>query len=326
MDLVAQIRVSLGTAIIIGLSKGKLDAPSSTAYLMTYHDGKCRSNCSFCPQAQKSKSNSQYLARIIWPTYSTTNVLDHLTTSTEQKKINRICIQALNYPKVFSDLKTLIAKIKSRTTLEISVCCQPQNREIMQQLKNAGADRLGIALDGATPTVFNRVKGNSYRWENQFLLFKEALDVFGRGNISTHLIVGLGETEQETAKTIQRCVDEGVLPALFAFTPVRGTALENTFAPKVSSYRKLQLAQHLIVQKKTKADKFTYNTEGKIIHFGLENSCLEAIVASGLPFQTSGCPGCNRPYYNEKPSGPIYNYPKPPRREEIAKIKEEIFS
>jgi len=39
---------------------------------------------------------------------------------------------------------------------------------------------------------------------------------------------------------------------------------------------------------------------------------------------TSGCPNCNRPYYNEKPSGPIYNYPRPLKKEEIAKVMLEL--
>ncbi|HDI74230.1 MAG TPA: hypothetical protein ENF57_04430 [Candidatus Korarchaeota archaeon] len=26
-------------------------------------------------------------------------------------------------------------------------------------------------------------------------------------------------------------------------------------------------------------------------------------------FLTSGCPSCNRPFYNERPRGPIYNFP-----------------
>ena len=53
-------------------------------------------------------------------------------------------------------------------------------------------------------------------------MLSEALEVFGKGNVSTHIIVGLGETEKEAAQVIQRCVDMGVLPALFAFTPIRG--------------------------------------------------------------------------------------------------------
>jgi len=33
-------------------------------------------------------------------------------------------------------------------------------------------------------------------------------------------------------------------------------------------------------------------------------------LGTGEAFRTSGCPGCNRPYYNERPSGPFYNYPR----------------
>jgi biotin synthase len=326
MELAAQIRVSLGTAIVLGLTKGKLDAASTTAYLMTYWEGKCMSNCSFCAQAQESKSNSQLLARVTWPVYLSVDVLEALAINAGQQKVSRVCIQALNYPVVFSHIKALTKEIKRCTALEVAVCCQPQSRETIHQLKDAGADRLGIALDGATPTVFSNVKGRSYSWENQFGLFEEALLVFGRGKVSTHLIVGLGETEQQTSETMQRCVDLGVLPALFAFTPVRGTVLEKALPPKLESYRKLQLARYLIVEKEIKAVDFTYSASGEIIAFGLENRDLEGIINSGLPFQTSGCPGCNRPYYNEKPSGPIYNFPKTLNKEEITKIREELVS
>ena len=86
-------------------------------------------------------------------------------------------------------------------------------------------------------TLFNKVKGKeaggSYTWENQFRQLSEAIEVFGKGNVSTHVIVGLGETEKEAAEVIQRCVDMGVLPALFAFTPVRGTALEDKLPPNL---------------------------------------------------------------------------------------------
>ncbi len=51
------IRVSLGTAMVLGLLDGKLDAEPTTAYLMTYKLGKCTANCGFCPQAKTSKSD-----------------------------------------------------------------------------------------------------------------------------------------------------------------------------------------------------------------------------------------------------------------------------
>ncbi len=64
--------------------------------------------------------------------------------------------------------------------------------------------------------------------------------------------------------------------------------------------------------------------EGKITGFGLTNQELKPIIESAEPFLTSGCKDCNRPFYNEKPSGPIYNYPKKPNKEELEKIKQQF--
>jgi biotin synthase len=67
-----------------------------------------------------------------------------------------------------------------------------------------------------------------------------------------------------------------------------------------------------------------FNSESEIASYGLTKEALNKIVESGLPFQTSGCPDCNRPYYNEKPSGPIYNYPRKLTEQEIEKIKSQL--
>ena len=169
-----------------------------------------------------------------------------------------------------------------------------------------------------------QVPGAVIAGKTSFALFSEALSVFGKGNVSTHVIVGLGETEKEAVEIVQRCVDLGVLPALFAFTPVRGTALEGNLAPKLESYRRIQLARYLIVNGKTEANKISFDVNGKIISYGVPQEAIEHIIETGAPFRTSGCPDCNRPYYNEKPSGPIYNYPKKQNKEEIKKIKTEL--
>jgi lipoyl synthase len=322
------IRVSLGTAITIGLDTGRMDTAPTTAYLMTYHEGKCIGNCGFCPQAREAKSSTQLLSRITWPTYPTSNVISDLSSAVAQKKIKRVCIQALNYHEVFEDIEAVVLEIKSHAAVAVSVSCQPKNREDIERLKSARVNRLGIALDAATQAVFDKVKGKAaggcYNWEKQFELFNLAQSVFGKGNVSTHVIVGLGETEKEALETIQRCVDLGVLPALFAFTPVRGTALEGKAPPKLESYRRIQLARHLIVAGKAKFKGMSFSEGGEITGYGVSDDILEQAIKDGAAFRTSGCPDCNRPYYNEKPSGPIYNYPKTLTAEEINKIKSEL--
>jgi biotin synthase len=51
------------------------------------------------------------------------------------------------------------------------------------------------------------------------------------------------------------------------------------------------------------------------MYFG-DINLLEALK-DGEAFRTTGCPGCNRPFYNERPSGPFYNYPRPLKQNEI---------
>jgi biotin synthase-related radical SAM superfamily protein len=328
-DLPKHLRVSVGTAQVLGLLEGKLDAEPTTAYLMTYKLGKCNANCSFCPQARTSKSSTEMLSRVSWPSLPTSNVLTAVTQKAKEGKIKRICIQALNYADVFRHIEAIVKEIKKNSLIAVSVSCQPHNIHNIECLKESGVDRLGIALDASTETLFIEVKGSgvgsSYTWDNLFKHLNEAVGIFGKGNVSTHIIFGLGETEKEAVDIIQRCFDLGVLPALFAFTPVRGTSLEAKSPPKIEDYRRVQLARYLIVDGKARSEGIKFDSEGRICSFGVANELLEQIIDGGLPFRTSGCPDCNRPFYNEKPSGLIYNYPKHPSQQEIKRIKKQLW-
>jgi biotin synthase len=198
----------------------------------------------------------------------------------------------------------------------------------MKLLSEAGAERIGIPLDAATKELFDKVKGFSaggpYCWEKQFKLLSEAVNVFGKGKVSTHLIVGLGETEREMVETVQKCFDMGVLPALFAFTPISGTALAHLHQPRIQSYRRIQIARHLITHRIARCENMQSDIEERISNFGVDAQTLMQIIEAGEAFRTSGCPDCNRPYYNEKPSGPIYNYPKILEAEDFSLVQCEL--
>lgn len=322
-----QVRVSLGTAIVFGLTTGKLQTLPTTAYLMTHNASKCNANCSFCPQARESHSSSNMLSRITWPVFQTKVVLEAMSDNLGEKRIRRVCIQALNYPDVFEHLALIATQIRSLTNVPISVSCQPSESGDLFGLAEAGVQRIGIPLDAATEDIFDRIKGQRaggpYRWRKQFQMLEEAVHIFGEGNVSTHLIVGLGETEKEMVKVMQTCVEIGVLPALFAFTPVRGTKMQDMRQPSLQQYRRMQIARSLILSKACMLDNMRF-VQGRISDFGISKNALEQIVSGGEAFRTSGCPDCNRPYYNERPSGPVYNYPTKLTLEESEKIREQI--
>jgi len=207
----------------------------------------------------------------------------------------------------------------------ISLSCPPFSKAQFKELAEAGADRISIALDAATEQLFDKVKGaqtqSPYAWKRQHEALKEAVEVFGKNQVYTHLIVGLGETEKEITETIQQCTDSGIYPSLFAFTPITGTTLENNPQPKIETYRRIQLARHLIIQGKTRYENMNFDEKGQIINFGASKTELQKTISQGVPFHTSGCPECNRPYYNERPGSVLYNYSRPLTREELAETK-----
>ena len=320
-----RIRVSTGSAIVLGLLRGKLDAKPTTIYLLTCRNEKCYANCGFCPQARESKGRADMLSRVTWPTFQTRQVVDGIERTARDGSIKRVCVQTLNYPEVFEEILLFVREIKSRVTVQISVSCQPLNSEKMKGLAEAGVNRISIALDVATEKIFDRVKGRNiggpYLWERQRKALNEAVKVFGEGSVSTHLIVGLGETEKEICQMIQWCVDSGIYPGLFAFTSIPGTALENNPPPSLNHYRRVQVAHFLLTHRKSRFENMAFDGNGCITNFGVSKERLLEGIDTGEPFLTSGCPGCNRPYYNERPGGPLYNYPRQLRPEEIEEAK-----
>lgn len=323
MNSLERVRLSLGTAIKIGLSEGRLDVPPTTAFFMTFHEGKCTANCAFCPQARESTSKSDRLSRIAWPDFPLSEVMNQ---KQRLRTFQRACLQCLNYPNVDDDAVEIVRQIRQVYDGAISVCIHPVAKASMENMREAGATDIGIALDACTAGLFDKVKGRKrktrYSWESHMKSLNAALDVFGRGHVTTHLIIGLGETEAEAAKMVLQLYSMDIRVGLFAFTSVEGTSLENEPPPSLSSYRRLQAIRYLASNRLISEDDLRFNPDGRV-HLSGSISGIRESLSSGEPFMTSGCPGCNRPYYNERPRGPMYNYPRPLTKEEIQEAIEE---
>jgi biotin synthase len=145
------------------------------------------------------------------------------------------------------------------------------------------------------------------------------------GRASVHLIVGLGESEREMVERIAWAHDRGLGIGLFAFTPVRGTALAERAPPSLAVYRRMQAARWLIVRGGARLEAFRFDEGGALVGICLPDaSDLASLLAGGEAFRTSGCPDCNRPFYNERPGGPQYNYARPLTSVEARRALEEM--
>jgi biotin synthase len=269
--------------------------------------------------------------RVDWPIYPLEEIIGR---AREKGQIHRVCISMITHPKALEDTIFVIQRFKQETDLPISVLISPTliyDEGSLEAMKKTGADRAGIAIDAATPELFDRLRGKGvggpHRWEHYWDVVRMAVGVFGKFHAGIHLIVGLGETEKEMVDAIQKGQDMGAHTHLFSFYPEKGSPMEQQPLPPISQYRRIQLARWIINEALGSAEQMEFDETGRLVDFGID---IKPLIQTGEPFMTSGCPGkdkkvaCNRPYGNERPSGPIRNFPFMPEPEDLKEIRMQM--
>lgn len=320
MSDVDEIRLSIGSAVHLGLKKARMDASPTTIYTML--GDACLGACQFCTQSRLNTADKKLLSRVIWPKFPLDDVLEGLEAmqdSGTKPGVGRVCIQTLKYADLMPDLVEAAKALSTASAAPLSICMNPTDKKWLVALKEAGVERVGVGLDCATEATFETIKPG-FSWNAYQRFIDETIEVFGKGSV--HLIAGLGDSDAALARAFQTYHDKGCSIALFAYTPVRGTALDVP-QPSLERYRALQLARHLIVRDLATLDDMTFEDE-KLTAIDVAPSVLARVFDTGTAFRTSGCPSCNRPMYNERPGGPMYNHPQALTSEEKADARAAV--
>ncbi len=103
--------------------------------------------------------------------------------------------------------------------------------------------------------------GGNFKTFNNFLI---AASKEFPGKIATHIIVGLGESDEDIVDILLKMKKHGIIVGLFAFTPIKGTKLETYPRPTLERYRKCNTSIILLNTMKSKRN----------LHFRFKRKCL----------------------------------------------------
>ncbi|MBS3968943.1 MAG: radical SAM protein [Clostridia bacterium] len=329
------VQTSLAASITLGFKNGLFyrNAVLRGLNLLVTYDSKCMASCSYCglSNSREIKGKNTFI-RVAWPTYSLEEIMD--AVKSRKNPMQRVCVGMITHPRAAEDTIKIVQTIKKETGLLISVLVTPTviTENDLLELKKAGADMCGIAVDCADEMLFDKYRGKSvmgpHSWSNYWNTMEKAVEIFGEYKVGVHLIVGLGESELEMVSTIQRAYDMGVLTHLFSFYPEPGSKIHHWPQPSYGTYRRIQLARYLINNNLGNLEQMHFNAEHQIVDYGQN---IEMHLENGEIFMTSGCAGadgkvaCNRPYGNERPSQPIRNFPFMPDKEDLILIKDQLW-
>ena len=317
------VQMSTAAAITLGLIPGAMHRTGCTHclnLLVTYPEGR-RANCAYCGLARHREEARDYadrnFIRVDWPAVRYEEVIERVTSGNDAGQFERMCISMITHPDSDADTRVLLKRWAAAVPrIPVSILSNPttMEKDDLIQLRDLGADIFTVALDAVTPEIFDRTRGKGvdspHKWDKYWRAIEWAAEVFGPEKFGAHLICGMGETEREILEVAQRITDLGGHNHMFAFFPERGSLMEDWSAAPRDQWRRVQLGRFVIDYAGGHVSRMRFDDAGRVIDFGLPEAELAALIDSGKPFQTSGCPGksdeevsaCNRPYGDSSPS------------------------
>jgi biotin synthase len=340
------VQMSTAAAITLGVVQGKMYRCSCTRclnLLLTYPEG-CRANCAYCGLARHREAERDYadrnFIRVDWPAVPLDTVIDIVARDAAASPFHRMCISMITHPRSDQDTVSVMKRWTERidpSAIPVSILSNPttMTREDVERLHALGADIFTVALDAATPEIFDRTRGKGvqspHTWAKYWEILMDARDVFGPQKFGAHIIIGMGETEQQALSLVQRLVDLGGHSHMFCFFPEKGSLMDHLPATPRDQWRRVQLGRYLIDYRGVRVEQMSFDSEGRVTGFGISHGDLNEVIDAGVAFRTSGCPGkfaedisaCDRPYGDSPPSN-IASFPFQPDKRDIGKIRRQL--
>lgn len=174
----------------------------------------CSAGCLFCPLSFSSNPVS----------YSIQDMLEDLS------KFNMNEIKAIGittgiplgktHASVATELANAIRVLLEKTgnTIPIGVSTKQPTAKILQELKAAGASEIRLNLEVSREPLANKLmpKKNIY---DTLRSIEMATEIFGRGKVSSNIIIGVGEEDDDVIFGIEEVAKLGAIATLYPYDP-----------------------------------------------------------------------------------------------------------
>jgi radical SAM protein (TIGR04043 family) len=113
----------------------------------------------------------------------------------------------------------------------------PEDLDVIDRVRDLGASTVGMHVETFDPDVLAKVAPAKARTgiERYFAAWERGVAAFGAGQVTTYVILGMGEDPDLTIEGCRRAIDLGVYPFIVPLRPVHGSLME-TWSPPDAAY------------------------------------------------------------------------------------------
>ena len=109
----------------------------------------------------------------------------------------------------------------------------PRDLDVIDRVADMGISSVGIHVETFDPQVLARIAPAKARTgiDGYFRAWERAVAAFGEGQVSTYVILGMGEDPDLIVAGCRRAIDIGVYPFVVPLRPTVGSLMEDLVAP-----------------------------------------------------------------------------------------------
>jgi radical SAM protein (TIGR04043 family) len=189
-------------------------------------------------------------------------VAQHAARTAQAAHVTLTCGCREDERSATAHLAACVRSIKERSDLPVHIqICPPESDSVLEALHAAGADTVGIHIETLDMDVLRQVAPGKARCglERYHRAWQQAVALFGKNQVSSFLIAGLGETAEALVAGARELCGMGVFPYVLPLRPLPGTPLEYARPPApdcmVALYRAVAavLREHGLSSKASRA-------------------------------------------------------------------------
>jgi len=170
-------------------------------------ENRCIYNCAFC-----NLSKHKFLQK-----YNVDKFVELIVKASKNNDIKSMALTSGIYPynKKIIDLMCKISYTIKQQIPNIQIGVEPCifNLNEIKSLKTAGVDEIKINLQIPDRMIFDKLCPD-FNYDNILKYLISAVDLFGKGKVTTNLIYGFGETDDTLLKVLDNLASNSIVPTL----------------------------------------------------------------------------------------------------------------
>ena len=237
-------------------------------------DQRCMFNCAFCASPRLDKNVTKNL--------TDDKIVELVKGAIENERVVSVSLTSGVIDSVDKTVERFVSCVKAlrKEFPDMPIGIEPyvDSAEHIKMLKAAGANEIKLNIESPSKSIFERVCPE-LDFDRIMMLLEIAVSIFGKGKVTSNIIYGMGETDEELKCMTDRLCSMGVIPTMRALR----TNLFNSETlrlaigdqPHVTSDRSIEVANML----KNTMEKYCLDTKK------CQTMCIECGCCDLVPFR-----------------------------------------